>query len=71
MPPISLLRLPAVLAHTGLKKTTLYLLIKRGEFPPSLPLTERTKAWRSDEIEAWIHARIEKSKAVQISDCVR
>jgi prophage regulatory protein len=58
MPPISLLRLPGVLARTGLKKTTLYQLIKRGEFPPSLALTERTKAWRSDEVEAWINSRI-------------
>lgn len=68
MPPISLLRLPAVLALTGLKKTTLYQLIKRGEFPLSLALTERTKAWRSDEVEAWINVRIEISKAVQIRD---
>lgn len=58
MNPISLLRLPDVLALTGLRKTTLYALIKNGDFPPSLALTLRTRAWRSDQVQEWINARI-------------
>jgi prophage regulatory protein len=71
MPPISFLRLPGVLALTGLKKTTLYMLIKDGKFPPSLVLTARTRAWRSDEVQAWIDERIEKSMHVQIRSSVQ
>jgi prophage regulatory protein len=59
---ITLLRLPAVLALTGLKKTTLYALIKRGEFPSPISLTKRTKAWPSNEIYGWIDSRVSAAR---------
>lgn len=62
MAAVSLLRLPDVLARTGLKKTTFYALIKNGKFPPPLALTERTRAWSSVEVQGWIDARISSAR---------
>lgn len=57
-PPVSLLRLPDVLSMTGLSKTTLYGLIKAGEFPASMPLGGRAVAWASTEVEAWLAGKL-------------
>ena len=52
-----LLRLPEVLAMTGLKRATLYRLMKIGQFPPPVRLTVRTVAWRESDVLAWIASR--------------
>jgi prophage regulatory protein len=54
----SLLRLPSVLARTGLSRTGLYELIRDGSFAKPLPLTGRSVAWDSFAVDAWIDARI-------------
>jgi len=51
------LRLPAVEALTGLKRSTLYARAAAGTFPKPYKLGPRASAWAQDEIEAWI-ARI-------------
>lgn len=53
-PPVSLLRLPDVLRIAGISKTTLYGLVKVGEFPAPVPLGGRAVAWASTEVEAWV-----------------
>jgi prophage regulatory protein len=53
-----LLRLPAVIAATGLQRSTIYDGIRAGTFPKPVPIGARTVAWASDEIDAWIAARI-------------
>jgi prophage regulatory protein len=54
-----LLRLPEVEAATGLKKSTLYLLMKRGEFPRCVQVTPgRTVAWAESSVLQWIQDRI-------------
>ena len=53
-----LLRLPEVTAMTGLSRSEIYRLEAIGKFPKRVPLTERTTAWASDEIEAWVQAKI-------------
>lgn len=55
---VRLLRLPQVKERVGLSRTQIYRLIKLGEFPPSIPITARAVAWRSDEIDAWVDQRI-------------
>ena len=57
---LRLFRLPAVLEKTGLKKTKTYDLIKQGQFPSPIPLSEdgRAVAWSSDDIDDWIESRI-------------
>jgi prophage regulatory protein len=51
------LRLPAVEARTGLKRSTLYARAAAGTFPKPYKLGLRASGWAEDEIEAWI-ARI-------------
>lgn len=58
--PPRLLRLPDVIHATGLKRSTIYDLLAATppRFPRPVPLTATARAWRSDEIEQWIAARI-------------
>ncbi len=49
-----LLRLPAVLTITGLKKSSIYAKSKKGTFPKPVKLGPRAVAWRSDEVNQWI-----------------
>lgn len=53
----ALLRLPRVLQLTGLKKTTLYGLIRRNGFPRPVQLTDRLVAWRSADVAVWAQGR--------------
>ena len=52
-----ILRLPAVLNHVGLGKTSLYAAIRRGDFPRPIRLSERAVGWRRIEIDEWISSR--------------
>ncbi len=47
------LRLPDVKAETGLGKTSIYHLIREGEFPKPVKISSRAVAWREGAIEAW------------------
>ena len=52
-----LLRLPEVCQETRLARSTLYKLIRAGEFPPPVKLTAKTSAWRGADIAAWKASR--------------
>ena len=58
----SLLRLPKVMARTGLSRTTLYELISDGQFPEPVKLTIRSVAWSSVDVDLWIKRKIENSR---------
>ena len=51
-----ILRLPAVIARTGLSKATIYRTVGRT-FPAPRRLTERSVGWLESEIEAWLASR--------------
>ncbi len=54
------LRMPAVVAVTGLSRTTLWRLRQTGEFPRPVRLggdTSRAVGWLRGDIEAWIRSR--------------
>lgn len=53
-----LLRLDAVLAQTGVSRSTLYSLIAQGRFPRPVQLTASARAWPEREVCAWIYERI-------------
>ena len=53
-----LLRLPEVIAQTGLARSSIYDGVRAGTFPAPVPLTAKARAWRSDEVDTWIVARI-------------
>jgi prophage regulatory protein len=52
-----LIRLPEVMAVTGLGRDSIYRLIRQGRFPAQRRLSERASAWRVDEIAAWVESR--------------
>lgn len=58
----TILRLPEVKARTGLSRSTIYLRIAEGKFPPPINLGERSVGWVESEIDAWIAKRIEISR---------
>lgn len=56
-----LLRLPAVLAKTGLGRSTLYALVLKGEFPKPIKLGIRSVAWPHSVVQAFIDRKIRES----------
>ena len=55
-----ILRRPQVEALTGLSRSTIYLLIQRGEFPAPVQLGTRAVGWPETEINQWIENRIQQ-----------
>lgn len=49
-----LCRLKTVIELTGLGKTTVYRLMKAGEFPASVKIGANSTAWRVAEVLAWV-----------------
>jgi prophage regulatory protein len=58
-----LIRLPEVEATTGLKKSTIYLLMKRGEFPRAVQITARCVAWPESLVLTFVQERIASARA--------
>lgn len=56
--PITLLRCKSVLERTGLKRSSLYNLISKGEFPKPIKITAKAAAWPSNDVENWVLERI-------------
>lgn len=52
------LRLPDVMARTGLSKTEIYRRIGAGLFPAQTRLSYKLSVWRESEIVAWLRARV-------------
>lgn len=57
-----LLRLPDVIARTGLSRATIYLFMSRDDFPKSIKIGRRASAWVESEIDDWIESRIAASR---------
>ena len=55
--PDAVLRLPAVMARCGLRRTSIYRGIGEGTFPAPVALGARAVAWRESDIEAWLATR--------------
>jgi len=56
--PERLLRLPEVESMVGLRKSSIYEQVKRGDFPAPVKLSRRAVCWSSSSIDAWIADRI-------------
>lgn len=52
------LRIKEVLHRTGMGKSTLYYLEKKGEFPKRFLITPRCAVWDEDQVDKWMEARI-------------
>lgn len=52
------LRIAAVVAKTGMRPSSIYDAMAKGNFPKSVPLGPRIRAWVEEEVSAWQEARI-------------
>jgi prophage regulatory protein len=57
-----ILRLPEVKNRTGLSRSTIYLKISKGSFPPPISLGDRAVGWIESEISDWLTSHIEASR---------
>ena len=62
--PQRFLRLAEVQRRVPYSRSTIYLKVSRGEFPPPIDLGARAVAWLESDIDEWIASRIEKSHAL-------
>ncbi|MBI4291283.1 MAG: AlpA family transcriptional regulator [Betaproteobacteria bacterium] len=60
---LTILRRKQVEARTGLSRSSIYLKVSKGTFPPPVSLGGgRAVGWIESEIDAWLAACIEKSR---------
>ena len=67
----SFIRLKKVESKTGLKKSMVYDLMSRGEFPKSIKIGERAVAWIESEVDAINAARMAEKSADEIRELVK
>lgn len=60
-----ILRLPLVIARTGLPKSTIYERIGAGTFPRQVSLGAHSVGWIEDEVDSWIAGRIVASRTAK------
>ena len=53
-----IIKLPAVIKLSALSSATIYRLIKKGEFPKQLKLSERSSGWLLNEVEQWLNDKV-------------
>jgi len=58
----NIMRLPAVMARTGLSRSTIYLRISKGCFPRSISLGGRAVGWIETEVNEWVAQQIKASR---------
>ena len=64
----TILRLPKVMARTGLSRSTIYLRISEGRFPKQISLGGRAIGWQQSAVDAWIRQQIERSRIPEDRD---
>lgn len=58
----TILRLPEVMARTGLSRSGIYMRMSEKKFPNSISLGCRSVGWLEHEVDEWIVERIEISR---------
>ena len=58
-----ILRIADVEVATSLTRSAIYDGVANGWFPTPVPITERSRGWLSDEVEAWLAERIAERAA--------
>ena len=60
---VRFLRLPEVLARTGLSRSTIYVRLEQGRFPKPVSLGARAVGWIEAEVDEWMRERIAESRS--------
>jgi prophage regulatory protein len=63
----TIIRLPDVIAQTGLARSTIYLYVSNGSFPKPIKLGESAVGWVSAEVDAWIASKVELRDSASIA----
>ena len=63
-------RLPEVLRHTGLSRSTVYEMVSRGDFPRQIQLGRRAVGWLAADVLAWIEARVDTGSTDKANNAV-
>jgi len=61
----TILRLPQVRLRVGLSRSTIYMAISNGKFPPPIKLGARAVGWISSDIDLWVDRQIQQSRQGQ------
>ena len=52
------IRLPQVLALTGVSKSTIWKWIGEGKFPQRIKISHRVSVWKQTDVDNWIQEQI-------------
>ena len=55
--PDRIIRTKEVQSLTGLSRTSIWRLERKGEFPARVPLGTGSVGWKYTEVQAWVHSR--------------
>lgn len=55
-----LIKLNEVESICGIRKSTIYLLMKEGKFPRCVRVTSKCSAWPESAVYQWVQDRIQK-----------
>jgi len=55
---MKLLKLQQVMEKTSLCSSSIYNLMKEGDFPKNISVMGKRKAWLESEVEEWMMAKI-------------
>ena len=57
-----IMRLTEVVRLTGLCKSSIYLLIKRNQFPSGVKIGKLASGWSSVSVQSWIESRLSNNQ---------
>ena len=57
-----ILRLPEVINHTGLSRSTIYQQIADRTFPEPISIGERAVGWIEEEIDQWVQDKTAETR---------
>jgi len=63
----TLIRLPEVMARTGLSRTMLYAKVKHGQFPEQIKIGTRAVAWPEHQVDDWINQRLKAAQGEKVA----
>jgi prophage regulatory protein len=58
----TILRLAQVMQRVGLRRSSIYSLMRTGQFPAAIKLGPRSVGWIEAEVHSWLSGRIEASR---------
>jgi len=60
---LQILKVGEVERKVKLDRTSIYRMVKRGDFPLMIKLGERSSGWIESEVEQWLEDRIKASRS--------